>query len=139
MPRVILKHTLSNDSIHVKAPIHLKLKDYILKDGISKTKAVYFAEEEKPVQDYFFGAGYLDDLGYWLMDRDYHANALDVFKFAVELEPEYSGWPDSVADAYKALDSIDLAITWYKKALELDPEQDFTIKKLDELLKQHSK
>lgn len=53
----------------------------------------------------------------------------------VELEPEHAGWPDSVADAYMAMDSTDAAIKWYKKALEIKPTQKFTIRKLDRLLK----
>ncbi len=130
----ILKNIIFNDSIKPKAPIHLKLKEHILKDGIAKTKAVYYAERQKSNQDYIFGGGYIDKLGYWLIDRKYPEEALALFKFNVELEPEDSGWPDSVADAYKEMDSIDLAIQWYKKALEMNPEQDFSRNKLNELL-----
>lgn len=131
----ILKNSVFNDSLKPKAPIHYKLKDYILTKGIEKMKEVYFAEKQKSPQDYMFRGGYIDDLGYWLIDRNHLEKALDVFKFNLELEPEYPGWPDSVADAYKAMDSIDLAIKWYKKALEIKPDQEFSIKKLNELLK----
>lgn len=130
----ILKNLIFNDSIIPKAPIHLKLKDHILKDGIAKTKAVYLREQQKPNQNYVFGGGYIDELGYWLIDRNYPEKALDLFKFNVELEPEDSGWFDSVADAYREMDSIDLAIQWYKKALKMNPDQDFSQKKLNELL-----
>lgn len=131
---VILNNLIYNDSIVPKAPIHFKLKDHILNDGFTKTKEIYLAEKQKDVQKYFFGANYLDDLGYWLLDRDYPEEALEIFQFMVTLEPEESGWPDSVADAYKALDSIDLAVKWYQKALAINPEQDFSREKLNELL-----
>jgi len=135
---IILKNMVYNDSLRPKAPIHYKLKNYILTDGIEKVKEVYFEEEKKSPQDYEFDNGGIDDLGYWLMDRKYLAEALEIFKFNVELEPKYPGWPDSVADAYKEMDSIDLAIEWYKKALDLKPDQGFTIKKLNELLENRS-
>jgi tetratricopeptide (TPR) repeat protein len=134
----ILKNSIFNDTIKPKGPIHYKLKDYILKDGIEKVKEIYYAEEQKTPQDYTFENGDIDDLGYWLIDRNHLEKALDIFIFNTELEPEYAGWVDSVGDAYKAMDSIDLAIKWYKKALEMKPDQDFSRNKLNELLKINS-
>ncbi|MEM6685745.1 MAG: serine hydrolase [Bacteroidota bacterium] len=131
---IILKNTVFNDSLHSRAPIHYKLKNYILTEGIEKVKEVYFEEEKKSPQDYVFDSGDIDDFGYWLIDRKYLAAALDIFKFNVELEPEHAGWHDSVADAYKEMDSIDLAIEWYKKALAIKPDQGFSIRKLNALL-----
>ncbi|MEO0573245.1 MAG: serine hydrolase [Bacteroidota bacterium] len=132
----ILKNAVFNDSIEPKAPIHLKLKDYILTEGMDKVKEIYFSEKEKSPQDYFFGGGSIDDLGYWLLNRSYYSQALEVFNFNTELEPEDAGWLDSVADAYREMDSTALAIDWYKKALEMKPDQEFSKKKLDELLNQ---
>ncbi len=132
---IILKTIISKDTISSKAPIHLKLKDYVLTEGIEKVKEVYFEEKQKAQPDYTFDDGELDDLGYWLMDRNHLKPALEVLLFQTEVEPEDSGWVDSVGDAYKAMDSIDLAIKWYKKALEMKPDQGFTIEKLSELLK----
>lgn len=131
----ILKNIVFNDSLKPKAPIHFKLKDYILTEGIEKAKEIYFLEKQKIQQDYTFNGGSIDDLGYWLIDRNHLKEALDVFMFNTELEPEEAGWVDSVADAYKEMDSIDLAISWYKKALQMKPEQEFSRKKLNELLK----
>ncbi|MEM9680420.1 MAG: serine hydrolase, partial [Bacteroidota bacterium] len=134
--RTIIVNSIFNDSAIAKAPIHMKLKDYILTEGIDKVKEIYLAEQQKSPQVYSFDdGGYIDELGYWLMDRNHLEKALDVFNLNVELYPEYSGWPDSVGDVYREMDSIDLAIKWYKKALELDPDQDFSIEKLNELLK----
>ncbi len=131
----ILKNVIFNDSIQWKGPLSYKLKDYILKEGIEKTKEVYYQEKRKTPQTYIFKGNYIDELGYWLLERGHKEKALDLFKFNVELEPEYAGWPDSVADAYVEMDSVNLAIQWYKKALELKPSQDFSRKKLNDLLK----
>ncbi|MEE9362282.1 MAG: serine hydrolase [Cellulophaga sp.] len=134
----ILKNAVFSDSIRLKGPIHYKLKDYILKDGIEKVKEIYYAEKQKTPQDYTFENGDIDDLGYWLVDRNHLKKALDIFMFNTELQPEEAGWVDSVADGYKEMDSIDLAIKWYKKALEMKPDQDFSRNKLNELLKINS-
>ncbi|WP_299521626.1 serine hydrolase [Winogradskyella sp.] len=136
---IILKNIIFNDTLRTRGPIHFKLKDYVLTDGIEKVKEVYFEEKQKSPQDYTFDSGGIDDLGYWLIDRNYLKEALEVFMFNTELEPEHAGWVDSVADAYKAMDSIDLAIKWYEKALEMKPDQDFSQKKLKELLESQPK
>lgn len=131
---MLLKNSIFNDSLKPKGAIHYKLKDYILKNDIAKVKEVYFAEKQKSPQDYTFDGGDIDDLGYWLLKRKHLEKALDVFKFNIELEPKHAGWYDSVADAYRAMDSVDVAIEWYKKALEIKPDQKFSIKKLNELI-----
>ena len=131
---MLLKNTVFEDSLTAIAPIHFKLKNYILTDGIEKMKAVYFEEQQRMPPNYEFDSGYLDDLGYWLLDVNQSKKALDVFLFQTELEPEHAGWVDSVADAYRAMDSTALAIRWYRKALDMKPDQDFSQKKLNELL-----
>lgn len=130
----LVKNAVFNDSLTPKGPIHYKLKDYILTDGIAKVKQIYRQEEQRSPQQYTFDAGDMDDLGYWLLDRNYNQAALDIFLFNTELDPEYPGWVDSVADAYRAMDSIDLAIQWYRKALAMKPDQEFSQRKLKELL-----
>ncbi|MEM1002323.1 MAG: serine hydrolase domain-containing protein [Bacteroidota bacterium] len=132
---ILLSNIVKDDSISIRGPISFKLKDYVLTEGIDKVKEIYIEEQQREPQNYYVSVGQLDDLGYWLLDRNHNNEALDVFKFMVELEPEDSGWPDSVADAYKAMDSIEKAKEWYKKALVLDPDQDFTIRKLNALNK----
>lgn len=134
----IIKNSVFNDSIHLKGPIHYKLKDFILTSGIGKVKEIYHAEKQKKPQDYSFRGNYLDNLGYWLIDRNHPKQALDVFLFLTELEPEDAGWVASAADAYKEMDSIDLAIQWYKKALKMDPSYEYPQTEINKLLKKSS-
>ncbi len=134
----ILKNSVFNDTIKPKGPIHYKLKDYILKDGIEKVKEIYYAEQQKNPQEYYVNAKYLDNLGYWLIDRKHPKEALDVFLFLVEEEPDYAGWVSSVADAYKELDSIDLAIQWHKKALKMDSSYEYAKEEIARLLNKNN-
>ncbi|MEO1418661.1 MAG: hypothetical protein AAFW00_25505, partial [Bacteroidota bacterium] len=97
-------------------------------------REVYFHEQAQSPQAYLFNGNFLDELGYWLLDRGFAEKALGIFLLNVELEPEDAGWVDSVADAYVAMDSTASAIKWYQKALEMDPEQDFSRDKLNKLM-----
>ena len=133
----ILKNSVFKDSVRPKGPVHFKLKDHILTDGIEKVREIYRTEEQKN-QDYLCDAKYLDNLGYWLIDRKHPKQALDVFLFMVEVEPEYAGWVSSVGDAYKELDSIDQAIKWHKKALAMDPTYQYPKEEIERLLKKQS-
>ncbi len=117
-----------------KQPISFDLKNLILTEGIDAVKAYYFDKKENAADQYLFRTGFLDDLGYKCIDRGHYQEALDIFLFMVELEPEHSGWPDSVADAYRAMGEQEKAIEWYQKALTIDPDQGFSQRKLQELL-----
>ena len=131
----LLSNAIFGDSLNWRSPVHYRLKDYVLTEDFEKVKEVYYEELNRQPQRYQVDPEWFDDLGYWLMDRDYPEKALECFLFMVSLEPEYAGWYDSVGDAYIALDSIDKGIEWYQKALEIKPTQQFTIDKLNKLLK----
>ena len=133
----ILKNAVFNDSVRPQGPVHFKLKDHILIDGIETVRTIYRTEEQKE-QDYLCDAKYLDNLGYWLIDRKHPKEALDVFLFMIEVEPDYAGWISSVGDAYTELDSIDQAIKWHKKALAMDPAYEYPKEEIERLLQRQS-
>ncbi|MCG8309095.1 MAG: beta-lactamase family protein [Cytophagales bacterium] len=114
-------------------PIHYKLKDFVLKEGIEKCRSIYLEEKRNNPDKYIFAGWCLDDLGYELLDRGFKEEALGIFLFNVELEPKDAGWHDSVADAYRAMDNKALAIEWYEKALAINPDQEFSKTKLEEI------
>jgi tetratricopeptide (TPR) repeat protein len=65
--------------------------------------------------------GRLNDLGYTLLRGKKIAEAIAVFKLNVEFNPRSSNVYDSLGEAYFENGEKALAITNYKKALELDP------------------
>ena len=133
---MLLLNTFYGDSLRWEVPINYMLDDYILTEGIDKVKALYHEEATKTPREYMIEGGLIDDMGYHLLERGHHKKALEVFLFNTELEPEHAGWVDSVADAYAAMDSTQQAIAWYRQALKMNPEQDFSRKKLNALLNQ---
>ena len=134
MAYTILEKLLDVEINNWKIPIHFKLKNFILTKGIEQVKTVYFQEKKNNPDQYIFEGWCLDDLGYWLVDRGYYQKALEVFKFNVDLDSKVAGWYDSVADAYRAMDNKEMAIEWYKKALAIDPNLEFSKRKLSEMM-----
>lgn len=115
-----------------KVSIGYKLKDYILTEGIEKCKEIYFETAEKD-SIYWCEPKFLDELGYDLLWRGHKEAALDIFQFAVEIEPDNATWNESVGEAYLALGEEDNAIKWYQRAIELNPKQAYSRTKLIEL------
>lgn len=132
----LLKLVLFNASEPFKTPIHYVLKDFILTDGIEKSKEIYFDKKRNNSDKYIFEIWTLDQFGYWLLNKKHYNTALQVFQFNLYLFPNHPRLIDSVADAYKELGNKKMAILWYNKALKIKPDQEISRKKLNELIKQ---
>ncbi|MEM9829980.1 MAG: serine hydrolase [Bacteroidota bacterium] len=132
--RILLQQLLLNRvEKEWQVPISHILKDYILSEGIEKCQEVYFEEKESNPNKYVFESWCLDDFGYELIDRGFNKHALDIFQFNVSLEPDNASWFESVGEAYLALGETERAIEWYQKAVEINPDQEYSRAKLLEL------
>lgn len=86
-------------------------------DAITRYKAV---KVKKPTE-YFFGPGELNSVGYRLMQGSRVPEAIEIFKFNVELFPQDGNVHDSLGEAYLAHGDKVQAVTSYRRSLELDP------------------
>ncbi len=93
-------------------------------DGIEAAKAHYRRLESEARDEYSFGDGELNRLGYYFLGQDEVETAIDVFKFNVELYPEVGNTYDSLGESYIAAGQKEPAAVNYRKALELDPDND---------------
>jgi CubicO group peptidase (beta-lactamase class C family) len=75
----------------------------------------------------------LNNLGYALLGQKKTAEAIALFKVNVELYPQSSNVYDSLAEAYMINGDKQLAITNYKKSLELDPKNNNAVNMLKKL------
>ena len=75
----------------------------------------------------------LNVLGYRLFEQKKVPEAIALFKLNVEFYPNAWNVYDSLADAYVANGEKDLAITNYKKSLELNPQNSNGLEKLKKL------
>ena len=72
---------------------------------------------------YDFGEDEFNRLGYQLIRyRQAEQEAIEIFKLNVELYPKAFNTYDSLGEAYMVAGNKELAITNYKKSLELNPQ-----------------
>lgn len=116
-----------------KLPIYFKLKDLVFTQGIEECKRFYLNEKESESSRYLTANWTLNYLGYLLLQKEHGAKAEEIFKFNIELEPDNAVWHDSLGDCYRKLNQPEQAIQSYKKALEINPDQDYTREKLMDL------
>jgi CubicO group peptidase (beta-lactamase class C family) len=77
--------------------------------------------------------GRLNGIGYSLLEQKKIAAAIAVFKANVEMYPQSANVYDSLGEAYLANGEKELAITNYKKSLELDPQNKNAVEALKKL------
>ena len=97
------------------------LRPTVIKDVAAAVKQY---RELKATQnsEYDFREAELNTLGYQLLQMKKVAEALEIFKLNVEAYPQAANTYDSLGEAYLANGDKELAITNYKKSLELNPQ-----------------
>jgi CubicO group peptidase (beta-lactamase class C family) len=89
-------------------------------------------KKEKP-ENQAVSEARLNGLGYSLMSQKKMPQAIAVFKVNVELYPKSANVYDSLGEAYMVNGDKELAITNYKKSLDLDPSNSNAITMLKKL------
>ncbi|MCB1025739.1 MAG: serine hydrolase [Acidobacteria bacterium] len=102
------------------------IADTLYKTAMEKggTSAVteYRKLQSGAADTYDFSIDQLNMLGYQLLGRNKAKDAIEVFKLNVEMFPNESNPYDSLGEAYLKDGNKELALTNYKKAVELDPK-----------------
>ena len=109
------------------------LERTINEKGAEAGIAHYRDLKAKQSATYDFSEPELNTLGYRIMRAGKVKEAVEVFKLNVEMFPNASNTYDSLAEAYMNLDQRDLAISNYKKAIELDPKNTAAVNMLKRL------
>src|SRR5262245_56215785 len=82
---------------------------------------------------YDFGERSLNDYGYDLLGKGDHAGAISILRLNAEQFPESGNAFDSLAEAYLESGQKEIAAIYYRKAIELDPENENALEKLGEI------
>jgi CubicO group peptidase (beta-lactamase class C family) len=132
--RGVLDIYLGNEPEVPKLPASRAFARVLEDQGIDAARAEYRRLQAEEAEDYSFGPGQLNRLGYsYLRNRDDVATAIEVFRFNAELYPEDANCHDSLGDAYRATGNLERAIASYRAALELDPDFAASKKNLEDL------
>ncbi len=97
------------------------LEKTIADKGIEAGIAQYRDLKAKQAATYDFAEPELNQLGYQLIRTGKVKEAVEIFKLNVEAYPQGFNTYDSLAEAYTNMNERELAITNYKKSLELNP------------------
>lgn len=94
----------------------------VLERGVAGFRKLYeqakLAERGAPLA----AESFVNALGYRLLGRNRPKEAIEVFKFNVEAYPKSGNTYDSLAEAYLGAGEKRLALDFYRKALEVEPD-----------------
>jgi CubicO group peptidase (beta-lactamase class C family) len=118
-----------------KMSIVSALESTIKEKGIEAGIAQYRELKAKQAATYDFAEEELNRVGYDLMRDGKLKEAVEIFKLNVEAYPQGFNTYDSLAEAYMNLNQRELAVTNYKKSLELNPKNTNAVEMLKRLEK----
>lgn len=116
-----------------KRSLALELLDSFSEQGITSGLSLYNKLKNDPT--YVLLEGDMNRAGYQLLQTGKTKEAIEVFKINAETYPKSGNVYDSLGEAYLASGNKELAITNYKKSIELDPKNENGKKTLEEILK----
>jgi CubicO group peptidase (beta-lactamase class C family) len=116
-----------------KMSIAAVVEKTISEKGIDAAVAEYRTLKAKSSPTHDFAEPELNALGYRLMQTGKMKEAVEIFKLNVEAYPQGFNTYDSLAEAYMNTNQRELAITNYKKSLELNPKNTGAVEMLKKL------
>jgi tetratricopeptide (TPR) repeat protein len=98
------------------------VQDVVIEKGTIKFRELYGQLKTRQPDAALIQEDYINNLGYSLMTQRRMKEAIDILKLNVEAYPQSANTYDSLAEAYMNNGDKELAIQYYRKALEVDPK-----------------
>jgi Putative Zn-dependent protease, contains TPR repeats len=114
----ITTDTISSEGVHCHQDI------VIVKGDIKNAVQLYKQLRQNEPDKYNFVEDQLNILGYQLLNRNMVKAAIEIFKLNVKAYPESGNVYDSLAEAYIKEGNKEMAIKFYLKSLEKDPNNE---------------
>lgn len=100
---------------------------------VAAAVAEYRKLKAAKADSYDFAETELQTLGYQLVELKQLKDAVEIFKLNVEMFPTSSNSYDSLGETYLELGAKDLALTSYKKAVELNPANSNAVRIINQI------
>ena len=102
-------------------------------EGIEAALQKYEELKAENRGEYIFREQLLNALGYRLLNEDKITEAIEVFKLNVKEYPDSFNAYDSLGEAYMKNGDHDMAVEYYNKSIELNPDNENGKKMLEQL------
>ena len=125
----------SEDYIHGRDPVMQAILNYspqpplinlmtdaITNNGVGEAIKIYNEYKNNKIHKYKRTENLLNQLGYELMNQKNYKDAIVIFELNTREHPQSSNVWDSFAEAHMNNGNMDLAIKYYKRSLDLNPE-----------------
>ena len=97
------------------------LHETILKKNVASALKQYHELKDMYPDDYDFGLGDLNGLGIDLRDVGRLDEAIEIYKLIIEIDPDWFEGYNGIANVYRLKGDKELAIKYYAKSLEVNP------------------
>jgi tetratricopeptide (TPR) repeat protein len=105
----------------------------ILASGVEYAIIQYHLLKSHKYAEYDFGEEVLNELGYQLLYINRYKDALKIFKLNVAEYPQAFNPYDSLGEAYMIVGIKSLALKYYKKSLELNPQNINAVQMIEQM------
>jgi tetratricopeptide (TPR) repeat protein len=95
--------------------------DIVIEQGVDKFKKVFGAVKAVDGESLLAREDFINGFGYRLLGLGNKKEAIEIFKLNVEAYPGSANTYDSLAEAYLGAEEKELAVKYYRKALEVNP------------------
>lgn len=129
----ITKILYGDDYDFPKKPISTHILTVIDEEGVDSAVKIYIALKEEERESFNFNEGELNWLGYYLLGKERIDDAINIFKLNIDEYPKAFNTYDSMGEAYMVKGNSEKAIEYYKKSIELNPQNKNGFDKLKEL------
>jgi CubicO group peptidase (beta-lactamase class C family) len=116
-----------------KKSLEREIGEIILASDVKNAIKKYHDLKANSKDDYDFNEYALNRLGYQLLGIDRVQDAIEIFKLNIEEYPDAFNPYDSLGEGYMIAGEKDLAIKYYAKSLELNPENTNAIRMLNKI------
>ncbi len=119
-----------------KIPISEPLGKTIVKNNVQTAIYQYHELKMNKSETYIFNENALNALGYQLLRLNRVDDAIEIFKLNIKEYPEAFNPYDSLGEGYMVRGNWELAIEYYKKSLELNPNNTNAVRMLERIEQQ---
>lgn len=114
-------------------PTEEKFLSVMEREGFERATGLYNESRARDPQQPIFSENFLNQLGYRLINQNRLAQAIEIFKLNVDAYPSSANVYDSLAEAYMLSGDKEMAIKFYEKSVELNPNNRGAIEAIKKL------